>query len=381
MWAVGTTYDLQPVNVTRATFSNRSDVVVSELRFTIYPSPEGLQINPSTGSIHFTPRAVGMTTGNVYAQLRDYSDVLIGTITFDFRYSDTENVLAVGPNNRNCANGGKKVEDGVELNLAYACSCAATTFSGENCADSSAAGAAGATPLAYDVAEVSGIVEGLTCDQMKLQVNIDTIAAAAINGMVAAGVDRDNVVSYSVRVCPTSMRRQRREPTAPYEVEVVLADTADAVLDTITAVAASNTLLAATAKFVGEADAALSAVATTATGTKQALPAVGKSATGTVTRAALEMMPTDEMAKSLNALSEVEKRGKLDEIADAVLEAAGGALTAADVYLTELLCRATGLAATCAGGRRNLRDNTQMHYLIRVIFKASASGSPGEGYC
>ena len=89
---------------------------------------------PPTGNPPYT--TTPYTTTLVVSDPDNISTTVVGEITFDFQYKDTDprRTTAVGPNGRECAHGGSRVErsNGLEFDNRYRCDCTSTLHSATN---------------------------------------------------------------------------------------------------------------------------------------------------------------------------------------------------------------------------------------------------------
>jgi len=151
-WAWGRTYQLAPINVTRAFFQNRTSgaIVTVPITFQITwlgtaPS-RGFFLDATTAEMLIRiPSESSNNTAQIIATAPGTIGAVAANVTFAILPADVDNPEASGPNGNLCANGGTSTDvyDGEsEFDHSYTCLCVGG-FGGDNCEEDLAQGSLG----------------------------------------------------------------------------------------------------------------------------------------------------------------------------------------------------------------------------------------------
>lgn len=201
-WAWGRTYQLAPLNVTRAFTRNASgsdiDIDLDDIEFRMGwqgPTPSrGFYLDGSSGEMFISiPRLNATSHARLIVDAEDTLGVVVANITFAFMPEDINNPSAVGPNGRDCGSTGRRTDtyDGEsEFDLRFTCQCSGRLI-GENCDEEPA-------------------VQGSQAQAQPAQDN--SIAISAISAIIG-------VLLIAVAVTRYQVYRARRRPENMSEVQ------------------------------------------------------------------------------------------------------------------------------------------------------------------
>ena len=133
-YAVGDTYRFRAIDISETKYTIDAP---SDITFTLENPPQGFLVDTKDGYIQGTPTTTGNYNMKIYAVDSRKERALIETLELEVKRKDTD-VPEYGPNGAGCDHG--ETVDETLFDSKFACDCAGTVYTGENCEQMSTQG-------------------------------------------------------------------------------------------------------------------------------------------------------------------------------------------------------------------------------------------------